>query len=174
MLEPGKTAPLIKGGTPICSYECGGYRAILAKDPESFGPMKYPHVLIVFKGVDNTPPIMFITAEQSTISSALLEMVPEELKAKMGEDAGKGVFLGVFDENGHSNLGSSEEYAILDKFEKKALAVMRNRLNLTACVQVINDTRKGGKFGGNGCMSVIAIFGVVSYGIYGATSFFMS
>jgi len=74
MLEPGNTAPLIKGGTPVCSYECGGYRAILLINPECFGPMKYPHVLIVYKAIDDTPPVMFITAEQSTISSALLTM----------------------------------------------------------------------------------------------------
>ena len=91
----------------------------------------------------------------------------------MGKDAGKGVFLGVFDESGHSNLGSSNEYAILEKFETKALSIMRDRLNLTDGVQVINDTRKGGKFGGNGCMSVIALIGVVPYGIYEAASYFM-
>ena len=78
MLEPAKTAPLIKGGSPVCSYECANYRAMLFRDPESYGPMKYPHVLIVYRAIDNTPPIMFITAEQNTMSSALLTMVPDD------------------------------------------------------------------------------------------------
>jgi hypothetical protein len=63
----GKNVPQFQGGTPVCSYECGGYRAILIKDPESFGPIKYPHVLIVYRAIDNTSPIMIITAEQGTI-----------------------------------------------------------------------------------------------------------
>jgi hypothetical protein len=142
MLEPGNTAPLIKGGTPVRAYECGGYRAILARDPESFGPIKYPHVLIVFRAVDDTPPIMFITAEQSTISSALMKIAAKELGEDFGEDVGHGVFLGVFDESGHSNLGSSNDYAVLDKFETEAIAVMRRRLELHASVRVTRDFSK--------------------------------
>ena len=57
-------------GEHLFSYECGGYRAILVKDPESSGPIKYPHVLIVYRAIDNTSPIMIITAEQGTISPA--------------------------------------------------------------------------------------------------------
>ena len=143
MTSLGKNVPQIQGGTPVCSYECGGYRAILVKDPESFGPIKYPHVLIIYRALDNTSPIMFITAEQGTISPALLEKLPEELKGEFGEKEGNEVFIGVFDERGHSNFSSSSEYAILEKFESKALYVMRNSLNLTCRIRVINDTRRG-------------------------------
>ena len=142
----GKNVPQFQGGTPVCSYECGGYRAILVKDPESFGPIKYPHVLIVYRAIDNTSPIMIITAEQGTISPTLLEKLPEELKGGFGKNAGNKVFIGVFDEKGHSNYSSSSEYAILEEFESKALLVMRNSLNLTCRIRVINDTRRGRAF----------------------------
>lgn len=138
----GKNVPQIQGGTPVCTYECGGYRAILVKDPESFGPIKYPHVLIVYRAIDNTPPIMFITAEQGTISSTVLEKLPDDLKEGLGESAENEVFIGVFDDRGHSDFSSSSEYAILEKFESKALLVMRNSLNLTCHMRVINDTRR--------------------------------
>ena len=142
----GKNVPQIQGGTPVCSYECGGYRAVLVKDPESFGPIKYPHVLIVYQAIDNTSPIMIVTAEQGTISPALLDKLPEELKVGSGENIGNEVFIGVFDEKGHSTFSSSSEYAILEEFESKALLVMRNSLNLTYRIRVINDTRRGRAF----------------------------
>jgi hypothetical protein len=142
----GNNVPQIQGGTPVCSYECGGYKAILVKDPESSGPIKYPHVLIVYRAIDNTSPIMIITAEQGTISDTLLEKLPEELKGGFGENAGSELFIGVFDEKGHSNYSSSSEYAILEEFESKALMVMKNSLNITCSIQVINDTRRGKAF----------------------------
>jgi hypothetical protein len=160
----------MKGGTPVCSYECGDYRAVLARDPESFGPIKYPHFLVVFRAIDNTPPIMFITAEQNVMAGEMLSMLPEELKKELGPDAGKGIFLGVFDEAGHSNLGSSNEWAVLEKFEAKALAVMRDRLNLTASVRITNDTRQGGSFGKSGCLSMIVGGVLLVYGAYELTS----
>lgn len=142
----GKNVPQIQGGIPVCSYECGGYRAILVKEPKSFGPIKYPHVLIVYRAIDNTSPIMTITAEQGTISPTLLEKLPEELQGGFGENAGNEVNIGVFDERGHSKFSSSSEYAILEVFESKALLVMRNSLNLTCRIRVINDTRRGRAF----------------------------
>lgn len=146
MTSLGKNVPQIQGGTLVCSYECGEYRAILVKDPESSGPIKYPHVLIVYQAIDNTSPIMIVTAEQGTISPTLLENLPEELKGGFSEKTGNEVFIGVFDEKGHSNFSSSSEYAILEEFESKALLVMKNSLNLTCRIREINDTRRGGAF----------------------------
>ena len=171
MLKPGISAPFAKGGMPVCSYECGGYRAILVKDPESFGPVRYPHFLIVYKAVDNTPPIMYITAEISTLTSTLTDMLPDDMKAKLGNSSENEVFLGVFDEQGHQNFGSAEEVGDLDKFEGLALAVMKRVLNLTAPLDVLNDTRKGGKFAGNGCLGVIGVFSLVSFIIFEAFRF---
>lgn len=142
MLEPGSTAPLMKGGTPIRAYECGEYRAVLARDPESFGPIKYPHFLVVFRAADDTPPIMFITAEQSTLSPELMKIAGKHLGEDFGEAAGHDVFLGVFDESGRANLGSSNDYAILERFEVEALAVMRRRLGIHASARVTRDFTK--------------------------------
>jgi hypothetical protein len=138
--------PTITGGTRVCQYECGEYRAVLVRDPESFGPIKYPHLLIVFESVDHTPPIMFVTAEQSVMAPDLLAMLPPEIRKDLGPDAGNGVFLGVFYEGAHSNLGESDEWAILEKFEPKALAVMRSYLNLTSSIRVVADARRGHTF----------------------------
>ena len=142
MLVPGETAPLIRGGTKVRVYECGGFRAVLAKDPESFGPIKYPHVLVVFRAVDDTPPIMFVTAEQNSMGSEMMKIMSEELGQDFGGDAGRGVVLGVFDESGHSNLGSSSDYVVLEKFEAEAIAVMRRRLGLHDSAQITRDFSK--------------------------------
>ncbi len=141
MLELGKTAPLIKGGTPVRRYACGEYQAVLVRDPESFGPIKYPHLLVVFRATE-TSPIMFITAEQSTISSALMKIAAKQFGEDFGENAGHSVFLCIFSESGHANLGSSSDYAILEKFEVESLAIMRQQLGIHASVSMIHDFTK--------------------------------
>ena len=142
MTSRGKNVPQIQGGKTVCSYECGEYRAILVKDPESFGAIKYPHALIIYRALDNTPPIMFITAERGTLSPALQEKFPEDFKREYGKNTGNEVFIGVFEESGHSYFSSSSEYANLEKFESKALTVMKNHLKLACHIHVINDTRR--------------------------------
>lgn len=145
-LTPGVNAPLIRGGTPVCSYQCGDYRAILYKNPDSFGQMKYPHVLVVFRSIDETPPIMFVTAEQNLMANELIASLPEHLRPKVVGNPNSRVFLGVFDETGHENFGHSEDYGFLEKFETKALSLMKERLGLTSSIEVLNDTRRGGSF----------------------------
>jgi len=40
--------PLIKGGgSVLCAYKIGGYKAVLVKQPESVGPIEYLFVMIV-------------------------------------------------------------------------------------------------------------------------------
>jgi hypothetical protein len=152
---------MMKGGTPICSYTCGNYRAMLLKDPQGIGPIKYLHVLMVYQPIDGTPPILYITAEQNVMQAELLAMLPDDLKAEVGDTSTPKVFMGVFDKSGHRNLGASDEFAILDRFETKALAVMREHLGLTASVQVGRDSRKGDAFtDSKGCLSVIAVVSV--------------
>lgn len=164
-LTPGINAPMMRKGTPVCSYQCGDYRAILYKNPESLGPMKYPHALVVFRAIDNTPPIMFVTAEQNLMAAELIASLPDDLRPEDMGNPNANVFLGVFDENGHDNYSCSEEYAFLDKFETKALSIMRERLGLTSSIEVLNDTRKGGRFSGKGCLPVIVAFPLVAYAV---------
>ena len=145
-LTPGVNAPLIRGGTPVCSYQCGDYRAILYKNPESFGQMKYPHVLVVFRAIDETPPIMFVTAEQNLMANELIASLPENLRQNVTANLSSKVFLGIFDETGHENYGHSEDYALLEKFETTALSLMKDRLGLTTSIEILNDTRRGDSF----------------------------
>ena len=146
MSSRGKNVPEIQGGKTVCSYECGEYRAILVKDPESFGAIKYPHALIIYRALDNTSPIMFITAERGTLSPALQEMLPEDFKRGYGKNTENEVFIGVFDDRGHSYFSSSSEYANLEIFESKALIVLKSHLKLACRIHVINDTRRGRMF----------------------------
>ncbi len=139
MLKPGETAPLISGGTALKAYECGEYQAVLVRDPESFGPIQYLYLLIIYQKKDNSSPIMYITAEQSMLSPAFMEIAADQLGQNFKEDAGYDVFLCVFDESGHANLDSSNEYAKLEVFEANALAVMRKILHLTANIYVTKD-----------------------------------
>ncbi|CAK8713381.1 hypothetical protein GCAAIG_02700 [Candidatus Electronema halotolerans] len=148
MLEPGKTAPLISGGTALKAYECGEYQAVLVRDPESFGPIQYLYLLVIYQKKDNSSPIMYITAEQSMLSPAFMEIAADKLGHDFEEDAGYDVFLCIFDESGHVNLDSSNEYARLEVFEANALAVMRKILHLTANIYVTKDliSNKNGIF----------------------------
>lgn len=110
MLNSNSIVPMLEGGSPIRSYLCGKHKAVLVINPDSFGPIQYLHFLVVFGENDNDPPIMLITAEQSELS--------------------QNVFLCFFNESGHTNLGPSNEYAILENFEVEALAVMRKELDI--------------------------------------------
>ncbi|CAK8715354.1 MAG: hypothetical protein CDV28_11738 [Candidatus Electronema aureum] len=139
MLNPGETAPLISGGTALKAYECGEYQAVLVRDPESFGPIQYLYLLVIYQKKDNSSPIMYITAEQSILSPAFMKIAADQLGQNFEEDAGYDIFLCVFDESGHANLDSSNEYAKLEVFEANALAVMRKILHLTANVYVTKD-----------------------------------
>jgi hypothetical protein len=139
MLKPGETAPLISGGTALKAYECGEYQAVLVRDPESFGSIQYLYLLVIYQKKDNSSPIMYITAEQSMLSPAFMEIAADKLGQNFEEDAGYDVFLCVFDESGHANLDSSNEYAKLEVFEANALAVMRKIFQLTANVYVTKD-----------------------------------
>lgn len=168
MLRPGETAPLIRGGTPISMYECEGYRAILTDSPESFGPVKYPHVLIVFKAIDDTPPIMFITAEQNSMMSMFAEHLPEHMKEEFGSDFGKGYFLGLFDENGHHNLGKKDNLENIQFFEVHALEAMKNHLGLTSEIKKTDDTRtdSGGGITFMGFLKALPALAIILYVAY--------
>ena len=168
MLRPGETAPLISGGTPVSMYECEGYRAILTDSPESFGPVKYPHVLIVFKAIDDTPPIMFITAEQNSMMTMFAEALPDNLKEEYGSDFGKGYFLGLFDENGHHNLGKKDNLENIQFFEVHALEAMKQHLGLTSEIIKTDDIRtdSNSRFTFMGFLKALPVIAILAFLAY--------
>lgn len=140
MLEPGKTAPFVVGGTPVRQYTCANYLAVLNRDIRSVGPIEYLYILVVFRSANLESPIMFVTAERNTLGAQSVSVMPEELRKEMGPDFGKSLFIGVFDESGHSNLGMANECADIEVFTARALTVAKMQLKLRQSFEVERDS----------------------------------
>lgn len=122
--------PLITGGgTTIRRYRIGKYNGVLVQDPNSFGPIKYRYVMTVFseQGED---PIMFVTAEQNEMQAELFKITRENLNDPSLEYDASSYFLGVFDGSGRRNLGSSPDWGQWQKFERRALAIIKAELGI--------------------------------------------
>lgn len=77
MTEPEFSHPLITGGGELLrAYTIGPYKSVLVKSPESFGPIKYRYILIVYDH-DEKQPILFVTSEQNAMQSELLKIAKE-------------------------------------------------------------------------------------------------
>lgn len=138
MLEPGRTAPVVVGGTPIRRYLCGDYVAVLNTDIRSVGPITYLHLLIIFHRSDLSSPVMFVTAERNSLSALTLSLLPDDLRKTAGSDFGKSIFLGVFDQSGRRNLGIANDCSDIDVFAERALDVMKGQLKLAAPVEALD------------------------------------
>lgn len=139
MLEPGSTAPIIVGATPVRRYSCGDYVAVLNRDVRSVGTIEYLYVLVVFRSDSPSSPVLFVTAERNTLGPLTLNLMPKELREGMGPDFGKSLFLGVFDESGHGNLGIANECSDIEVFATRALAITNTQLKLRDPVQVASS-----------------------------------
>lgn len=122
-------------------YSCGDYVAVLSRDIRSIGPIEYLYVLVVFRADNPSSPVLFVTAEKNTLGAMALNLMPKELREEMGPDFGKSLFLGVFDESGHRNLGVANECADIEVFAPRAIAVMKARLKLSVAVRILEDGR---------------------------------
>jgi len=131
MTAPDFAHPLITGGGELLrAYTIGPYKSVLIKSPESFGPVKYRYILIVY-GHEEKQPILFVTSEQNAMQSELLKVAKESDHDFDSPSIGGAYFLGVFSKNGHSTLDLSEDWGRLGKFEEKALSVTKEMLGLT-------------------------------------------
>ena len=128
--------PWITGGTPVRAYSSGAYRAVLVKDPEAFGPARYLFALVVYAD-DGGRPILCVTAEKSMAAELLRGLTPEA-RGKLGADFRDSTFLGVFDSDGHSNLGPLEPSSDVAHFEQKALQQMKTRLRLATPIEMVS------------------------------------
>lgn len=127
-LVPGVSAPLVTGGKPGRKYDCGDYMAVITQENQCVGPISYLFIMIVVpKG--NSNPIMFVTAESNDMFSELVGM-HENLSEVLGNSVPTGLVLGVFDKNGHENLGSHDSISDLEGFAQVALETMKSRLGL--------------------------------------------
>ena len=73
--------------------------------------MKYAYLVIVFETASKQP-VLFVASE---INSAVKEF------------GGGSHFLGVFDDHGHANMGSSDDWGDPRKFFPKAMQIAKDR-----------------------------------------------
>lgn len=111
--------PDIMQSEPVSAHIAGQYLMLLVEDVPSIGermsgskmPLRFPYALAVIN-TSNNQPTMFVTLEVGFTNSA---------------------FLCVFDSSGaHSNLGSGEPYMDRHAFERAAIAIVCQSLNLDA------------------------------------------
>ena len=108
--------PMFRNAKPLRKHDLGGYEAILLTDIESVGMVQYLYILSVHKKGEERP-VFTVTAE-------------ENMLAQMGGPGNGSHFLCAFDQGQHLNFGASDDYAMLDRFEKAALAKARERLRV--------------------------------------------
>lgn len=122
--------PMITGGGEVLrTYDFGPYSGVLIGAPESFGPIKYIYVLIVFE-VNNENPVLFVTSEKNEMQSEMIALIEEENPEMASGINPDKCFLGIFSESGHDNLGGSISWCDLERFEKKALEIIKEILSV--------------------------------------------
>ena len=87
--------------------------ALLLTDIKADGPVQYSHIMAVqnFEGV----PCMFVASENNTA-------------ANLGHSGSH--CLSVFTTEGYENLGASDDYADLERFQAEAVRIVKGYLSL--------------------------------------------
>lgn len=107
-----KYAPRVKSMKGVARAPVApGYTVVLFDNIESAGAVQYAFITAVFDDATKLP-VYFVASEVNTMAEAL---------------GGGSHFLGVFDGEGHSNLGASDDWADPKKFFPKALEIVRER-----------------------------------------------
>ena len=109
-------APHITNAVRAKLFRQGGFRAVLLTKVEAKGTLVYDHILIV-AAEDTGKPVLCVAAERVRM--------PPHLRS------GSHV-LGLFPGDGHVNMGASDEWADLERFSEKALAVAETHLGLAS------------------------------------------
>jgi hypothetical protein len=105
------------------------YCAVLLTDCESESSTRYAHVLVVSHGVGVFGHKCFAVAS--------------EVNKMSTPGSGRSHFLCVFPGSGgplHENLGSSDEWANLEKFEPRAIAIVAERFGLSKPMEELRVT----------------------------------
>lgn len=114
--------PAVEGGTPVKWFRFGDYRAVVVADLKSLGRVEYLYVMPIFKvGTDGM--CLCVASEKN-------RMYDRNLQGDGTIEPGESHFLGLFPGHGHLNLGSSNDWADLEKFTVKALEVARHHLHV--------------------------------------------
>ncbi len=121
-------APVVKSANTQKLYTIGEYDAALMDNITAEGPVEYEYIIAVFER-DNDDPFLFVTSERNDPGEAKIffeemGLDPEDFPVAQGESH----FLCLFDESGHKNLGDSNDWADIGKFEKQALIMLEKIL----------------------------------------------
>ena len=113
--------PLIDEANRIATIPLGSAHVMISFDEiTSSGPIQYEFILAVFE-VSSGKPVYFVASEANLMAAT---------------HGGGSHFLGVFDGNGHANLGSSDDWADPSKFFPKARELAARRFG----VEVAEDS----------------------------------
>lgn len=108
-------APVIGDATPVkrIPLATGKHTAVLLDNIESKGSVEYRFILAVFDD-ETREPCLFVASEVNAMAEKL---------------QGSSHFLGLFPGDGHANLGSSDDWADIGKFEEAAVELAIQHLN---------------------------------------------
>ena len=107
--------PSIESAEVLRRHRLGPYGASLFGDIESSGSVQYLYVLALIE-LDQEEVSLYITSEVNDLAQ---------------EFGGGSHFLCVFNNEGHHNLGDSDDWADLERFATKALSLAGELLDVT-------------------------------------------
>lgn len=110
-------APTYQSATTLQQYPLGQYTLELLGNIQSDGLIEYGYIMTV-TAPGQKDHCLFVTTEVNPFA-----VDPED-----GSH-----FLCVFDDNGHSNLGDSNEWVDREKFSAEATRIIQERLRAPAC-----------------------------------------
>lgn len=109
-------------------FRVGPYVATLVTDCQMPAQtmIQYRHILLVSQAGD--PMFQPFFAVASEISRMIAELIPDKRNADE-------LFLGIFPGSGHMNMGMSTDWADIEKFTAKALAIVQDHFGVTEAPQ---------------------------------------
>jgi hypothetical protein len=116
--------PVILSSETRREFAIGDCRAALLANIQAVGGVEYTYILVVRDR--SGEPRLFVTSEVNALSGEF-----NALSELMAEVTGGGShFLGVFPGEGHENLGMSDDWADIDRFTERAVAIAKDRLGV--------------------------------------------
>jgi hypothetical protein len=114
---PMSYTPVILSSETRREFAIGDYRAALLDNIQSVGGVEYAYILAVRDR--SGEPRLFVASEINAMSGLMAEVT-----------GGGSHVLGVFPGEGHENLGSSDDWADIDRFTERAVAIAKDRLGI--------------------------------------------
>lgn len=109
-----KYFPVVKDARLVKRYDAGTHEIILLTDLKCAGIIRCSHLLIAFNKGDQEP--CYVIASEVN---------------NLGSSSDGSHFLGCYPGSGHINLGCSDDWGDLSRFEKKARELMSKKLGIS-------------------------------------------